>query len=564
MDIKKIAILSGSTIGEIKNLLKSKLLGYDISAEIYIGEYNRFYENGVFGDEKLRSFNPDIIYIHTTNKNLLNLPSMNDSQDEYQKKLIDEFERFKQVWDTLRRDYTCSIILNNFEPLHYRLMGNADCYRENGRGRFISELNALLYGYTNSHDKFYVNDIGYLASSIGILHWFDPAMWYLYKYAMSFDGMNVLCDSLAHIIKSLFGRNKKALILDLDNTLWGGIIGDDGIEKIELGEEKPSGRAYSDFQSYLKELSKLGIVLNVASKNEEAIAKSGFQHPASVLKEDDFISFKANWDGKDKNISKIADELNITRQGFVFVDDNPAERELVRQSIPEVVTLAITAPENYLIELDRQAFFEVTSTTKDDFLRNKYYKENLVRQDAEKSFSNYGGYLLSLQMVSKIEPFQEKDIERVTQLFNKTNQFNFTTIRFSQSEIESFRKKTDEYITIQATLVDKFGDNGLVSALICEIKGKNAKIINWIMSCRVFKRNLEHAIFDYLIHECKKREIDIVIGEYIKTAKNSMLSEFYEHEFGFIESERNENKVIWKYIVPDKYELSNKAITLIK
>ena len=433
---KRIAILSGSTIGDISSILELFLLNHGIKPEYYIGQYNRFYEDSVFGNIELKEFNPDIIYLHTSNKNIEQFPDIDDNKSACCDKLDQQYMKFNRTWELLQKEYDCPIIQNNFEMLSYRMLGNADVYLENGMNHFIHNLNTKFYEYANKNKNFFINDINYLSSWIGLEKWSDPSYWYLYKYCLNIEYIPVLCSSIASIIKSILGKNKKALVLDLDNTLWGGVIGDDGIEAIELGYETAEGAAYYEFQKYIKRLSKLGVILNVCSKNEKEMAELGFSHPASILSISDFIIFKANWIEKHNNISQIVKELNIMTDSVVFIDDNQMERDSVRSFIPDITVLEIKEVEGYIQALDKSGYFEVTSLSKDDTDRTSFYKANQEREIFKAEFNNYEEYLLSLKMVSNISSFKVKYVQRITQLINKTNQFNLTNQRYTQSEVE--------------------------------------------------------------------------------------------------------------------------------
>ena len=263
-------------------------------------------------------------------------------------------------------------------------------------------------------------------------------------------------------IKSIYGKNKKSLVLDLDNTLWGGIVGDDGAEGIEIGHETSMGQVYSEFQAYLKELLGYGIMLNVDSKNDEENAIAGLSHPEGTLRPQDFISIKANWEPKDLNFSEIAGELNILPESMVFVDDNPAERAIVTGQIPGVCAPLMDAPEHYITAIDRCGFFEATKLSKDDLSRNEMYRANAQRTKLQKSFRSYEDYLLSLDMHALIRPFEPVYISRIAQLTNKSNQFNLTTRRFTESQMQAASRDPD-IITLYGKLTDKFGDNGVIS-----------------------------------------------------------------------------------------------------
>ncbi|MEG0091384.1 MAG: HAD family hydrolase, partial [Oscillospiraceae bacterium] len=272
---KRVAILSGSTIGEVQNILELFLLEYGIKPVFFQGGYSRFYENLIFDDGSLKDFKPDFIYIHTTNKNLENLPTPQDDAETVKLKLDKEFSKFKACYQAAL-GFGAIVIANNFEKPFYRMYGNKDAVMAQGVVNYTSRLNMLLSDYAAETENFYINDIDYLSSLIGLDNWFNLENWYLYKYALSVEKIPDLAFSIAKIIKSALGKNKKSVVLDLDNTLWGGIIGDDGVEGITIGNEAPAGMSYTEFQSYLKKLSQLGIMLNVCSKNELDIAQKGF------------------------------------------------------------------------------------------------------------------------------------------------------------------------------------------------------------------------------------------------------------------------------------------------
>lgn len=545
---KNIAILSGSTIGEIKNILEIFLLNYGIKANFFEGQYNRFYEEGAFFNRELKEFCPDIIYIHTTNKNISKFPQINDTDDKINLKLDNEFKKFKDIWDNLKATYNCTIIQNNFELLQYRLMGNMDIYNKNGSLNFINELNQKFYNYARNASNFFINDINYLSAYYGLEKWFENSYWYLYKYALSLEAIPLLCYNIASIIKSLLGKNKKSLILDLDNTLWGGIIADDGLENIKLGLDSPEGMIFYDFQKYIKGLSRLGISLNVCSKNEEGTAYLGFDHRFSILNKNDFISFKANWNEKYKNILEISNEINIGTDSMVFIDDNPVERDIVKNNISDISIIELTKPENYLNILDKSNFFELTILSNDDKSRNEFYKANIQRNLDSANFEDYNSYLKSLNMKCEIETVNEKNILRVTQLINKTNQFNFTTKRYTESEIRLILN-SEYYFTLSIRLKDKFGDNGIVSVVIVSIHSEYVKIDLWVMSCRVFKRNLEFAVFDEIIKKCVDLNVNKIRGIYIPSKKNIIIKDFY-NSLGFKKIEQIDNTEFWEYIIP--------------
>lgn len=558
---KRIAILGGSTTSEVKNMLELFLLNQGIKPSFYESEYNKYYEDGMFDNAELVEFNPEIIYIHTSNRNITAWPNVLDKEDDVQAMVKAEADKFTGLWNHLFEKYNCVIIQNNFEMPFYRLLGNQDASMLQGRTRFVNLLNEAFYSYARTHENFYIHDINYESASYGLEEWSNPFYWHMYKYAVSVPAIPFTAYGVANIIKSFLGKNKKVLALDLDNTLWGGVIGDDGAENIEIGQETSVGQTYSEFQSYVKEQQQLGVLLTVISKNDDDVARTGFARPDSTLKVDDFVAFKANWEPKDRNLVAEASELNLLPESFVFVDDNPAEREIIRQSIPGVAVPEVGQVESYIQTIDRAGYFEVTKLSEDDIKRNEMYQANAKRNIAQANCADYGEYLQSLEMVGTIKPFEDIYMSRIAQLSNKSNQFNLTTKRYTQAEIEAIAAD-DSYITLYGKLEDKFGDNGVVSVVIGQKKDSELHMDLWLMSCRVLKRDMEYAMMDELVNHCKAAGINKIYGYYYPTAKNKMVKDFYGLQ-GFTKvSEDEEGNSTWEFVIDDSYQCKNKYIKL--
>ena len=558
---KKIAVLGGSTTHDVIKILELFLLHYGIEPSFYESEYGQYWQDAMFDNPELAEFAPDLIYIHTTNRNIAEYPAVGDSREKTEQLLKDTYEHFHVMWEKLKETYGCVIIQNNFEFPYYRLLGNMDAVSPNGRVAFVNRLNALFAEYAAAGDSFYLQDIQYLSACYGLDKWGDSFYWHMYKYALCVPAIPTLSYNLANIIKSVYGKNKKAYVLDLDNTLWGGVVGDDGPENIEIGQETSMGQVYAEFQSYLKEQKQIGIMLNVSSKNEEENALAGLSRPDSVLKPDDFMIIKANWEPKSKSVAEIAAELNIGTDSLVFVDDNPAEREIIRQNLPGVAVPEMDKPEEYLKTLDRSGFFEVTGLSEDDTKRNEMYKANQERKKMQDNFADYGEYLKSLDMKAEIGAFVPLYMARIAQLTNKSNQFNLTTKRLSQADIEHMAEDSS-YITLYGKLADKFGDNGVVSVVIGKIKEDALHIELWLMSCRVLKRDMEFAMMDRLAEECKKRGITRIYGYYYPTAKNKMVENFYGLQGFTLKNRDNEGNAEWEYEIPAAYENKNRYIEI--
>jgi FkbH-like protein len=539
---KRVAILGGSTTHDIRDMLELFLLSHGIRAEFYESEFAQYWQDAMFPNPTLETFKPDVIWIHTSLRNFA------------------EYEYFSQMWERLAEVYNCPIIQNNFEYPFYRLTGN----REASHGKIyeITQMNLQFAEYARSHDNFYICDINWLSADYGLREWSDPFYWHMYKYALALPAVPYLAHNVANIIKSLYGKNKKAFALDLDNTLWGGIVGDDGAENIAIGQETSQGQVFSEFQAYIKAHKDLGVILNVNSKNDFANALAGLNRPDSTLTPDDFILIKANWEPKSHNLAGIAAELSLGADSFVFVDDNPAEREIVKQQLSGVAVPELTKPEHYIYEIDRAGYFEVTTSSVDDSKRNEQYKQNAERSKQQSTFTDYRDYLLSLEMSAEIKPFEPMYMSRIAQLTNKSNQFNLTTKRYTQPEIEAVAVDP-QYITLYGKLSDKFGDNGVVTVVIGRIEGATLHIELWLMSCRVLKREMECALLDELVCVVIERGISELRGYYYRTLKNTMVRNFYR-EIGFIKlSEDIDGTTIWSLNI-ENYTQKCNTITINK
>lgn len=556
---KKVAILGGYTTSDIKLILELFLLNNGIKPEFYESEYNQYYQDAMFDNQELETFKPDIVYICTSNRNITRYPSLNDSKEQVDNLLMSERDKYYSIWDSVSKRYSCPIIQNNFEMPFYRLMGNKEASDIHGKVNFLTRLNMEFYNYAQTHDNFYICDINYISADYGLKEWSDPFYYHMYKYAVNVNAIPYLAFNVANIIKSIFGKNKKGMVLDLDNTLWGGVIGDDGVDNIVLGPEESEGQVYSEFQRYIKEHLQIGAVLNINSKNDEENALAGLAHPDSELSKDDFVTIKANWNPKDQNLREIAEEMNLLPESLLFIDDNPAERHIVTEQMPGVVAPEIGEAYQYITNIDRGGYFEVTTLSEDDKKRNAMYKENAQRAQLQATYTDYNDYLLSLDMRGVIKAFEPVYMARIAQLTNKSNQFNLTTRRYTQAEIESIASDSD-YITLYGKLVDRFGDNGVVSVVIGHKDGEDCHIDLWIMSCRVLKRDMEYAMMDTLVHRCREQGIKRIYGYYYPTAKNGMVREFYSLQ-GFEKlTEDEEGNTKWCYEITSDYKDKNNVI----
>jgi FkbH-like protein len=548
----RVAILGGSTTGEIRKALELFLLGYGLQPTFYESAYDRYEEEVLYENPDLWNFKPEVVLVHTTWVNVSEFPDLMEVESRVEERVRREMARFEGLWNKIHRELGALIIQNNFDMAPLRLLGNLEAYESYGRVNFLMRLNAEFAGYARQHPNLLINDILYLSAQVGLDNWFDTNYWYSFHMAVTPRASVALAHNVAGIVKSVYGRSKKCLVLDLDNTVWGGVIGDDGVQGLLLGRDHPVGEAFADFQRYVKKLRQRGVVLAVCSKNDLENAKEGFSHPDSILRLEDFSAFKANWDPKPDNIVAIAAELNVGLDSLVFVDDNPVERALVSERLPEVSVPEVGSDVSLFASvLEQERYFEVHKLVPDDLGRAAYYMTNAERRACQSEFSDYNEFLASLEMTATIEAFRPVYYDRITQLANKTNQFNLTTRRFTGAEIESIACDPN-YLTLYGRLVDRFGDNGLVSIVIGAVRDDTVELQTWLMSCRVLKREMELAMFDTLIEQCQALGIKTVVGAYIPSKKNGMVADHYR-DLGFIRAEPSEGRELWRFDVPAEY-----------
>jgi FkbH-like protein len=374
-------------------------------------------------------------------------------------------------------------------------------------------------------------DIDELASTIGRTQWTDDRIWNHGKVPFALSCIPILCDHISRLLSSAIGKSKKCLVLDLDNTLWGGVIGDDGIDGVIVGSGSPLGESFLDFQRQLLALRSRGVLLAACSKNDE---KNVIQllnvHPEMLINKAHFSAFYCNWDDKPGNLIKIASELNIGLDSLVFFDDSPFERNMVRQLAPEVAVIEVPKdPSLYSETLLNSGWFESFKVLDEDLIRNEQYKQNHQREMLRASISSEDQYLRSLNMHLTAYPIDQTNLDRATQLINKTNQFNLTAKRTTNSELQS-ESASDQYISRCFRLTDTFGDNGIISVLNAKKLGVNTLTIEtWVISCRVFNRGVEHAIFNHLVMIAKDIGIEIIRGQIMPTEKNQSFIGLYSN-----------------------------------
>jgi FkbH-like protein len=523
----RIAVLGGSTVDHLVNALELLLLANGFRPTFHKGEYGRFYEEAVHEAQHLAEFRPDLVYLHTSCRNIVNLPPVTCTEADLPGYVAAELNRYREIWDSLERNLGCQIVQNNFEAPPYPILGNMDGVAPGGQSRFLAMLNLAFAEEATRRPRLLLQDVHGISADLGLRHWFDWDRYFAYKILLQPEANLTLARSLNAIIRAVYGKSRKVLVLDLDNTLWGGVIGDDGVDKILIGRETPQAEAYTAFQEYCLSLRDRGILLAVCSKNNEDVAKSGFAHPDSILKLEHFSAFRANWEPKHLNIQSIAQELNLGVDSFVFADDNPAEREIVRSQIPSIAVPEIgNEVTRYAEILQAGRYFEPASLSKEDLERAALYAQRSAGLAQQARFATYGEYLDSLEMTAEIDTFKPVYLERIAQLTNKTNQFNLTTRRYTLAQMEAAAADPDT-IALYGKLSDKFGDNGLISIVVGRRENETLHMDLWLMSCRVLKRDMEQAMLDAVVERARSRGIRSILGVFIPTAKNAMVKEFY-------------------------------------
>lgn len=564
MHALRVAILGGSTTQELADLLELLLLDSGFLPQIYQSAYGRFYEEAVLDPQQLITFSPDIVYIHTGPSELSALSWQVASSEEADASVEAELLRYQQVWQSVQQALPAQIIQSNFALPPTAELGHLDIVLPQGASRFCMQLNAGFAAAAESDPRLLLHDVHRVASTVGLSRWYDAARWFSYKIPVTPEASLALARSLTTIILALYGRSRKVLVLDLDNTLWGGVIGDDGVEKLQIGNETAVAEAYTAFQKYCLALHNRGVLLAVCSKNDEAVAKSGFAHPDSVLRLEHFASFQANWNPKHENILRIAEELNLGLDSFVFLDDNPAERAIVQGQLPSVAVPDIGSDvAQYISTLDGFRYFEPISISQEDRDRASQYRANTERAALQSSFASYGDYLQSLEMSAEIAPFSTVYLDRIAQLTNKTNQFNLTTRRYTLAEMEAVLHDP-RYIGLYGRLSDRFGNNGLISVVLGRVEAQHLHLDLWLMSCRVLKRDMEHAMLDVLVEHARFAGVTTLHGYYLPTKKNGVVADHYK-QLGFTQTSADPDSLAssWSLDIT-AYGKQNRHITLLE
>jgi FkbH-like protein len=522
----RLAILGGPTTIQLRQLMEVFLGGEGISAEIYEADYGLFRQEIFTPSSGLDLFQPQIIFIATSARDVARSPSLEQDEAVVAQLADEEAADWVRLWQQAQVRWNATVIQNNFEVPPGRILGHYSLRHPAAREHYLQRLNRILAERAPSHVV--LHDLHGLAAEAGVRSWFDPRFYFEFKMPCGADCLPIYAHSVVCLLRGVLGASKKVLVLDLDNTLWGGVVGDLGPGGIRLGQGSGEGEAFLAFQKYAKELQQRGILLAVCSKNDEDKAREPFEKRTDmILSLSAFACFVANWNNKADNLRTIAERLDLKLDSFVFVDDNPAERALVRRLTPEVAVPDLPEdPAGYVLALATHRYFETVSFTREDSSRAHYYAQNARRRELAANASDLGSFLASLAMRMKVEPVNELNIERVTQLVNKSNQFNLTTRRFTLAQVWEIASSPNWH-TLTLSLQDNLGDNGLISVILLCKHADSLVIDTWVMSCRVLQRGVEQFARNELVDLARKLGYRDIRGTYIPTAKNSMVKNHY-------------------------------------
>ena len=532
----KIALLGSFTLDGLNETIKVKCSELKVGCDTFYGGYNRYNEEILNSESKLYSFSPDVCFLILDTRNILGdlfYYPYNLSVDKRREFIQNKINELINLIKSFKEKSNSKLVISNFIIPTYSPYGIFETKTDYGLQEMVFDLNHKLNNICRDENSIYVYDINGFVSKHGEENVFDFQQYFFGDVKISLRYIPILANDLLGYIKPTLGLNKKCIVLDLDNTLWGGIVGEDGFNKIKLGPQPP-GNTYVEFQKYLLSLHERGIILAVNSKNnlDDAIEVIK-NHPNMILRENHFGCLKINWNDKVTNLKEIAQELNIGLDSIVFIDDDPVNRDFVRETLPEVLTIELPKdPSLYVSTLTELNDFHVIKITEEDKQRGKMYTQQRMRVESEKNSTSFEEYLKQLNIKIHIKKADEFTIPRISQLTLKTNQFNLTTKRYQEEDIKNFSQDKKKIVGC-ARIEDKFGDNGITSVFIVKKDNEEEWIIDtFLLSCRVIGRGVEEGILDYIINEARKNNVKRIIGNFIPTKKNKP-SESFLPNFGF-------------------------------
>ncbi len=521
----KLGIVSSHTMDYLAAALPGTGLRHSLVIDVVLAGYGQAAQQLLDSESEFASHHLDFVLI-AFDYRALGLDLVRLKPEEAEDAVSAAINHVSSMAEGVRNTIKATCILETIVPptdpvfggLDGRVPGSPRAMVERFNGRMLQEV---------AKESDLVLDTAFLASKVGLNAWHDARGWYKAKLPASLEATPLYSDYICRLLGSARGKARKCLVLDLDNTLWGGVIGDDGVDGIALGQNSAVGEAHVGLQRFLLDLRRRGVILAVCSKNDDAVARIPFRdHPEMVLKEDHIAVFLANWSDKANNLREIAATLNIGTDSLVFLDDNPVERAQVRLVLPEVAVPELTEdPADYIGLLANAGYFEAVGLSPEDLARADFYKANVERVSLQK-VGNMEEYLRSLQMVASISPFNAVGRVRIAQLINKSNQFNLTTRRYSENEVETL-ENTPTKFCLQLRLADRFGDNGMISVVIFDMGNDEWSCDTWLMSCRVLGRRVEELVLATVAQAAEKAGAKRLMGTYLPTNKNALVAEHF-------------------------------------
>jgi FkbH-like protein len=526
----RLAILASSTVDHLLPAIRVAGLRRRLLIDVQSGAYGQYRQDILDQKSSLHLFAPQIILFSLTAREAMAAVPVTATAAEVDEAIGNSIRELRSFWRKAREICNGVILQQTFVDVTEPLFGSYDRVVPGAPARVVARLNDRLCEAA-AQEGVLLLDVARASERDGIDAWFDRGRWFHGKLEIAPQAAPQYGEMVTRILAAQSGQSKKCLVLDLDNTLWGGVIGDDGLDGIVLGEGSASGEAYLALQHYAKQLKERGVILAVCSKNDTKIAEAAFQdHPEMLLRRSDIAAFVANWGDKAENLKAIAAQLNIGVDSLVFVDDNPVERARIRQSLPMVAVPELPADvAQYVRCIADAGYFEAVAFTSEDRHRARQYAENAEREALLGSAQSMEEFLRELKMSVLFGPFTAVDHTRIVQLINKTNQFNTTTRRYTSEEI-AYLTNLSGALTLQFRLLDRIGDNGLVSTMILRPAPDRRDVLeieNWVMSCRVFGRQLEFEAMNIAVEAARRRGIKTFVADYIATPKNGVISELY-------------------------------------
>lgn len=523
----RLAILSNSTVDFLAPALVATAGRYGIALEVIQPSYDQVVQEALAPESLVNSSKPDAVLLALDYRGLPLKPTPGD-HNLASVMVSRSLGYLRSLCEAIKKNSNATCIFQTIPPPAETLFGSLDRVQPGTFRSLIDAINRDLGGFVSAGSDVLL-DVAALAETVGLAEWHDPRLWNLAKIAFATQYIPLYADHVARTIAALCGKSRRVLVLDLDNTLWGGVIGDDGIGGIKIAQGDPLGEAYLAVQRLAVDLRQRGVVLAVSSKNSDEVARSPFlQHPEMQLKLEHIAVFQANWQDKATNITAIAQELSLGMDSMVFLDDNPVERELVRRLLPQVAVPELPEdPALYARTLTAAGYFETLTFSAEDLHRAAYYQDNARRVALQKQTGGLDEYLVSLGMTITFQPFDAAGRARIAQLINKSNQYNLTTRRYTETEIAALEQHPD-ILGLQVRLSDIFGDNGMISVVICRPGPKSSwDIDTWLMSCRVLGRGVETMVLRAILEHAQAAEVEKLTGTYRPTERNKLVFDHY-------------------------------------